>query len=238
MRSSALISHIDTSEGSEAHLPAAGEIYDVYFTSLILTVVTLRSASDAARWIKAVSRHQNEQEYLLSFDKLGVSGMPRAMACAAYHFLSNRIGGKSAESFVQFKALLANAEGDATETDGTADRAILRRKGWRLARGREPAVPELLDHVQHALNHDLARFAHGYSSLCSGLRGRAAGDIGCFQCRQLILRELGNTPDYPIPYAFRMDRYGRGGVRVAPSRSESELLQRALTESSSCVSAV
>ena len=31
-----------------------------------------------------------------------------------------------------------------------------------------------LDHVQHALSHDLAYFARGYSSLRSGLRGHAA----------------------------------------------------------------
>jgi hypothetical protein len=40
-----------------------------------------------------VFRHQHHEKFLSSFDKLGLRGMPHAVACAAYHYLSNSVGG-------------------------------------------------------------------------------------------------------------------------------------------------
>ena len=64
---------------------------------------------------------------------------------------------------------------------------------WEGTRPR-PTAP-LLDHVQRALNYDLVSFAHGYASLRSGLRVRAACDIGCTRCRCNHAGQLGNTRD-------------------------------------------
>lgn len=78
-------------------LHAVGELYHTYFTGLILTLVTRRSTADAAEWMFRVFRHQHHEKFLQSFEKLGLRGMPDAVACAAYHFLSNGIGGVSVE---------------------------------------------------------------------------------------------------------------------------------------------
>jgi hypothetical protein len=78
-------------------MQAAAGLYHAYFTGLILTLVTRRSAADAAEWVFRVFRHQHHEKFLSSFDKLGLAGMPHAVACAAYHYLSNSIGGVAVE---------------------------------------------------------------------------------------------------------------------------------------------
>jgi hypothetical protein len=78
-------------------LAAAAELYHTYFTGLILTLVSRRSGADAAEWIFHVFRHQHHEKFLSSFDKLGLRGLPDAVACAAYHYLSNAVGGVGVE---------------------------------------------------------------------------------------------------------------------------------------------
>ncbi len=80
-----------------APLTAAARLYHAYFTGLILTLVSRRSAADAAEWVFRVFRHQHHEKFLSSFEKLGLSGMPDAVACAAYHYLSNSVGGVRVE---------------------------------------------------------------------------------------------------------------------------------------------
>ena len=76
---------------------AVADLYHTYMTGLILTLVSRRSAADAGEWIFRVFRHQHHQKFLSSFEKLGLKSMPDAVACAAYHYLSNGIGGVSVE---------------------------------------------------------------------------------------------------------------------------------------------
>ena len=76
---------------------AATGLYHAYFTGLILTLVTRRSAPEAAEWVFRLFRHQHHEKFLSSFDKLGLKGMPDAVACAAFHYLSNQIGGVEVE---------------------------------------------------------------------------------------------------------------------------------------------
>src|SRR5207253_10641969 len=78
-------------------MKAAAGLYHAYFTGLILTLVTRRSAGEAAEWVFRVFRHQHHEKFLSSFDKLGLKAMPDAVACAAYHYLSNGIGGVTVE---------------------------------------------------------------------------------------------------------------------------------------------
>ena len=80
-----------------AALKAAAALYHGFFTGLILTLVTRRSADAAARWVHEVFRHQHHEKFLSSFEKLGLKGMPDAVACAAYHYLSNSVGGVRVE---------------------------------------------------------------------------------------------------------------------------------------------
>lgn len=78
-------------------MEAAARLHHAYFTGLMLTLVTRRSTNDAARWTHALFRHQHHEKFLSSFDKLGLTGMPHAVACAAYHYLSNGVGGVGVE---------------------------------------------------------------------------------------------------------------------------------------------
>jgi hypothetical protein len=78
-------------------MQAAAGLYHAYFTGLILTLVTRRGAADAAEWVFRVFRHQHHEKFLSSFRKLGLEGLPDAVACAAYHYLSNSIGGVAVE---------------------------------------------------------------------------------------------------------------------------------------------
>jgi hypothetical protein len=78
-------------------LKAAAGLHHAYFTGLILTLVTRRSAREAAEWVFRTFRHQHREKFLASFAKLGLAGLPDAVACAAYHYLSNRIGGVAVE---------------------------------------------------------------------------------------------------------------------------------------------
>ena len=78
-------------------MQAVARLYHAYFTGLILTLVSRRSADVAAEWVFRVFRHQHHEKFLSSFDKLGLGGMPHAVACAAYHYLSNSVGGVRVE---------------------------------------------------------------------------------------------------------------------------------------------
>ncbi len=78
-------------------MQAAARLYHAYFTGLMLTLVSRRSGADAAEWIFRVFRHQHHEKFLSSFEKLGLKGMPDAVACAAYHYLSNSVGGVRVE---------------------------------------------------------------------------------------------------------------------------------------------
>jgi hypothetical protein len=78
-------------------LTAPARLYRTYFTGLILTLVSRRGADVAAEWVFRVFRHQHHEKFLSSFEKLGLKGMPDAVACAAYHYLSNNVGGVRVE---------------------------------------------------------------------------------------------------------------------------------------------
>jgi hypothetical protein len=84
-------------EGDARAMRAVASLYHAYFTGLILTLVTRRNAQDASEWVFRVFRHQHHDKFLSSFAKLGLEGMPDAVACAAYHYLSNQIGGVTVE---------------------------------------------------------------------------------------------------------------------------------------------
>ena len=87
----------DVEDRSRAQRRAVAHLYHTLFTGLILTVVTRRSTADAAAWTEALFRKQHRAKFLASFDKLGLGGMPPAVAAAAYHFHSSRIGGVDVE---------------------------------------------------------------------------------------------------------------------------------------------
>src|SRR5437660_8873230 len=76
---------------------SVADLYHAYFTGLILTVVTRRGTADAAEFVFRVFRRQQQERFLAGLEKLGLSGLPPAVAAAQYHYLSNWIGGVSVE---------------------------------------------------------------------------------------------------------------------------------------------
>lgn len=72
-------------------------LYHAYFTGLILTVSSRRGGGDAAEWIFRLFRHQHHEKFLSSLGKLGLTHLPDAVRAAAYHYLSNQLGGVSVE---------------------------------------------------------------------------------------------------------------------------------------------
>lgn len=48
-------------------------------------------------WMFKLFRRQHLEKFLSSFEKLGLSGLPHAVACAKYHVLSNNLGGVGVE---------------------------------------------------------------------------------------------------------------------------------------------
>ncbi len=73
------------------------DLYHAFFTGLILTVVTRRGTADAAEFVFRVFRRQQQERFLSGLDKLGLTGLPPAVAAAQYHYLSNWIGGVHVE---------------------------------------------------------------------------------------------------------------------------------------------
>jgi hypothetical protein len=80
---------------------AVGDLYHAYITGLILTAVTRRGADDAAELVFRIFRGQQLEKFLPGLEKLGLRGLPDAVACAQYHYLSNDVGGVRVEYMVE-----------------------------------------------------------------------------------------------------------------------------------------
>ncbi|MFB9267523.1 hypothetical protein ACFFWD_31005 [Bradyrhizobium erythrophlei] len=76
---------------------SVADLYHAFFTGLILTVVTRRGTADAAEFVFRVFRRQQRERFLPGLKKLGLDGLPPAVAAAQYHYLSNWIGGVHVE---------------------------------------------------------------------------------------------------------------------------------------------
>lgn len=80
-----------------AAMEAVADWYHAWFTGMILTTVTRRGEADAAELVFRVFRHQQQARFLPGLEKLGLLGLPPAVAAARYHYLSNAIGGVGVE---------------------------------------------------------------------------------------------------------------------------------------------
>ena len=129
---------------------AVGTLYHAYITGLILTVVTRRSAADAAEFVFRVFRRQQLEKFVPGLEKLGLRGLPDAVACAQYHYLSNDVGGVRVEyiyesdrkawvRYVPPRWIYEGATICAVPSDVT--RAILR--GWHANNGELLGNPRL-----------------------------------------------------------------------------------------------
>lgn len=76
---------------------SVADLYHAFFTGLILVIVSRRGSADAAEFVFRVFRRQQQERFLAGLEKLGIAGLPPAVAAAQYHYLSNWIGGVSVE---------------------------------------------------------------------------------------------------------------------------------------------
>lgn len=82
---------------NNAAIDAQAELHHQYFLGLQLMVSTQEGADVVYDWMFRLFRRQHEDKFLSSFDKLGLSDLPHAVACAKYHVLSNGMGGVAVE---------------------------------------------------------------------------------------------------------------------------------------------
>ena len=76
---------------------AVGDWYHAWFTGIVLTAVSRRGEADAAELVFRIFRRQQRERFLPGLKKLGLDGLPPAVAAARYHYLSNFIGGVGVE---------------------------------------------------------------------------------------------------------------------------------------------
>jgi hypothetical protein len=74
-----------------------GELYHRYLTGTILAIVVRAGTQRAADVVYETFRTQQEEKFLPGLQKLGLSDLPPAVACAQYHVLSNLRGRVSVE---------------------------------------------------------------------------------------------------------------------------------------------
>ena len=76
---------------------AQAHLLHAYFLGLLLMVSTRRGPRVMGDWMFRLFRRQHLEKFLSSFAKLGLTGLPDAVACAQYHVLSNNMGGVGVE---------------------------------------------------------------------------------------------------------------------------------------------
>lgn len=76
-----------------AAIQAQARLHHAYLLGLQLMVATRKGPEVSGQWMFRLFRRQHETKFLSSFAKLGLTGLPHAVACARYHVLSNEIGG-------------------------------------------------------------------------------------------------------------------------------------------------
>src|SRR5690349_17004174 len=78
-------------------MAALAELYHRYLTGLLLALVLRAGAPQAAEVAFRTFRRQHLEKFLPGLQKLGLTGLPPAVACAQYHVLSNALGGVKVE---------------------------------------------------------------------------------------------------------------------------------------------
>ena len=78
-------------------IAAQADLHHQYFLGLQLMVAVEARKQTVYDWMFRLFRRQHEEKFLSSFEKLGLSDDPHAVACAKYHVLSNSMGGVGVE---------------------------------------------------------------------------------------------------------------------------------------------
>jgi len=86
-----------TADMDSAAYAAIELIYHSYLTGLILMLASRAGPARAAEVVFRTFRRQQLARFLPGLQKLGLSELPHAVACAQYHYLSNQVGGVKVE---------------------------------------------------------------------------------------------------------------------------------------------
>ena len=78
-------------------IQAQAHLHHAYLLGLQLMISTNQSNAVVGDWMFRLFRRQHLDKFLSSFEKLGLSDLPDAVACAQYHVLSNNMGGVGVE---------------------------------------------------------------------------------------------------------------------------------------------
>jgi hypothetical protein len=76
---------------------AVSKLYNALMTGFVLTLVSQRDVESARRFVFAHFRRQHLEKFEDGLKKLGLDGLPDAVACAQYHYFSNALGGVKTE---------------------------------------------------------------------------------------------------------------------------------------------
>ena len=76
---------------------AMAKLHHAFFLGLQLMVSANKGPEVVGDWMFRLFRQQHEDKFLSSFEKLGLTDLPHAVACAKYHVLSNGVGGVPVE---------------------------------------------------------------------------------------------------------------------------------------------
>jgi len=82
---------------ASAGYKAVAKLYNALMTGVVLTLVSQRGNGPARDFVKAHFRRQHLEKFLPGLKKLGLDGLPDAVACAQYHYFSNALGGVKTE---------------------------------------------------------------------------------------------------------------------------------------------
>ena len=84
-------------------IEAQTEIHHKFFVGLQLEIALEEPREKIFDWSFLLFRSIQEKKFAPSFSKLGLEGLPDAVACARYHVLSNTLGGVSVEYMEESK---------------------------------------------------------------------------------------------------------------------------------------
>jgi len=87
----------EPSAAQRAHWKAVAHWYHSSFTGIILSATMRQGVARAAELVHEVFSRQRQERFLPGLKKLGLAGLPHAVAAAQYHYLSNAIGGVSVQ---------------------------------------------------------------------------------------------------------------------------------------------
>ena len=86
-----------SADADTAGFQAVELIYHSYVTGLILLLVSRAGADAAEEVVFRTFRRQQVARFLPGLEKFSLTGLPHAVACAQYHYLSNQVGGVKVE---------------------------------------------------------------------------------------------------------------------------------------------